>query len=166
MLRPSPSPVSRDFRRFAHHKRPKVTSFRAIEPGRSRPLWLGWLCQRVRCAEDGFSPKIMSSLARSSDRETDELDAIRFHLSTEVNALQFHRKAETEDCAFKNTPILLQRLIQDVDHWLSNPRRPWRAHPGCMLYWPFKHFHLSRIYGERFECKRDAAALAQTNGRS
>lgn len=64
----------------------------------------------------------MSSLARPRDRETDELDAIRFHLSTEVNALQFHRKAETEGCAFKNTPILLQRLIQDVDHWLSTPK--------------------------------------------
>ena len=102
----------------------------------------------------------MSSLARLSDRETGELDAIRFHLSTEVNALQFHRKAETEDYAFKNTPILLQRLIQDVDHWLSNPEDPGEHILVVYLHWPFKHFHPSRIYGERSECKRDASSVS------
>ena len=74
------------------------------------PNWL-------KCRGEKYRPKFLSRyLPKLSRWEHEELEAIRFHLTAEVNRVQFHRSCGSDDKLFRE-PVLLQRLIRDIDHW-------------------------------------------------
>lgn len=47
--------------------------------------------------------------------EIDEIEAVRFHLRSEVNAFQYNRTTNGST-DLSEQPSLLQRLVRDLDH--------------------------------------------------
>lgn len=78
-----------------------------------------WLQRRG----EAYRPEALSRfLSNLSGWEHEELEAVQFHLAHEVNSLQYFRLCGSEDRLFQQ-PVLLQRLIRDIDHWdAENPQ--------------------------------------------
>ncbi len=99
---------ARSTRRFVRHQ----TSCPSSD---SVPNWL-------QCREERHRPEALSRfLPNLEPWEHDELEAIRFHLTDEVNRLQRLRSCDS-NAKLIQAPLLLQRLIRDVDHW--DPESP------------------------------------------
>lgn len=78
----------------------------------------GW----IQCRGEAHRPEALSRFLPNLSRwEHDELEAIRFHLAHEVNTVQYRRSCASEDELIQ-VPVLLQRLVRDIDHW--NPASP------------------------------------------
>ena len=76
----------------------------------SMPNWL-------QCRGESYCPEALSRfLPNLACWEHDELEAIRFHLAHEVNRIQYRRPCEPVDKLCLQ-PVLLRRLIRDIDHW-------------------------------------------------
>ena len=66
---------------------------------------------------ESYRPEALSRfLPNLTCWEHDELEAIRFHLVHKVNRIQYCRSCEPVDKLCLQ-PVLLQRLIRDIDHW-------------------------------------------------
>ncbi|CAF9902818.1 MAG: hypothetical protein ALECFALPRED_000034 [Alectoria fallacina] len=78
-----------------------------------------WLQRRG----EAYRPEALSRfLSNLSGWEHEELEAVQFHLAHAVNSLQYFRSCGSEDKLMQQ-PVLLQRLIRDIDHWdTQNPK--------------------------------------------
>lgn len=94
---------SRSNRRYVHYQTKQPISG-------SVPDWL-------QGRSEAYRPEALSRfLSNLCCWELDELEAIRFHLAHEANRLQYLRSCGSED-ELVQQPVLLQRLIRDIDHW-------------------------------------------------
>lgn len=53
----------------------------------------------------------------------EEIEAVRFHLASLVNAFQYQSQGKTASLLSRR-PALLQRLISDLDHWREDKENP------------------------------------------
>ncbi|CAD6568384.1 MAG: hypothetical protein ASARMPRED_001695 [Alectoria sarmentosa] len=100
---------SRSTRQFVQYQN-KETVYGSV------PDWL-------QCRGEAYRPEALSRfLSNLSSWEHQELEAVQFHLAHEVNRIQYFRSCGSEDRLFQQ-PVLLQRLIRDIDHWdTQNPQ--------------------------------------------
>lgn len=71
----------------------------------------------LQARSEAYRPEALSRFISNLCRwELDEIEAIRFHLAHEVNKVQYLRSCGSDDQLVRQ-PVLLQRLIRDIDHW-------------------------------------------------
>lgn len=75
----------------------------------------GWLC-----GHGWRQPPYSLEIFRNKFEiwEEDELEAIRYHLRSEVNKVQFERDADGH--IDRSVPQMIRRLLRDADHWRPN----------------------------------------------
>ena len=79
----------------------------------------GWLS----CREMPRAPLLTEFLQTLYPWEIEEINVVRFHLTTIVNAFQYNRIAGTPD-DLRDQNSLIQRLVMDLDNWHDDPETP------------------------------------------
>ena len=79
----------------------------------------GWLS----CRETPRASLLTGFLQTLYPWEIEEINVVRFHLTTVVNAFQYYRIAGTPD-DLRDQNSLLQRLVIDLDNWHEDPEFP------------------------------------------
>ena len=114
----------------------------------SSPASDAWLYQRYGDNILKFSPSdlVYGFLRKVSTWEIDELEAVRFHLIAETNALQYSR-SRAADVNLTQQPVLLLQLLHDLHYWEPAGLYPsdpvlvtdmeFKRHPSSVsIYWP------------------------------
>lgn len=134
---------SRSTRKYVHYQTEQPIN-------RSIPNWL-------QCRGETFRPEALSSFLPNLSRwEHDELEAVRFHLAQEVNKLQYLWSCEPADNLLSQ-PVLLQRLIRDIDHWdMKSPK-------DHVLVASFRQTRYTKCYPIVWERPRDLFDASSPN---
>ena len=79
----------------------------------------GWLYGH---AGKKISPTVHVYMHSIPSWAVEEVEAVRFHLASLINALQY--QGQENPSLFTCQPALLQRLIQDLEHWREDKENP------------------------------------------